>query len=196
MRAPSRLAVIILSLLRSGGKTGYDVHKWLERHGPFVGYATQPSQIYRELTRMEDAGWVRKETESRQGAPDANVFHAADAGREQLESWVDSPYQPAARPLDTDFQVRLMFSAHRGPAKALELVRTELAYRRANEVFQQGVDEMLTPEDADEATRAWLRELSRLQSDRGHYLVATLIAWLESAEVRLEALCAETEPAA
>ena len=124
----------------------------------------------------------------RDRGPDAKVFNITSEGTAKIEDWIDSTYVPSPRPLDADFQVRLMFSARRGPEKALELVRTELAYRREREVYRKGVDTDLVPRGADEKMRRWLRESNLLQSERGHYMVQTLIAWLESAEERLIAL--------
>lgn len=181
----ARLDVIILSLLSAGDRTGYDVYKWLERNGTFVGYTTQPSQIYRQLTRMERLGWASVTVEERDGGPDARVYNVTEQGITELDEWIDSPYHPAARPLDPDFQVRLLFSARRGPEKMLELVRTELAYRRTHEEYRKDVDIDLVPRGSTLEEREWWRESSLLQGERGHYMVQTLMAWLESAEARL-----------
>jgi DNA-binding PadR family transcriptional regulator len=184
----NRLDTIMLSLLVGGDRTGYDIIKWIERNGTYVGYTTKASQVYRQLSRMESAGWATARAEARDGVPDAKLYSITATGREMLDGWIDSPYEPSPRPLDADFQVRLMFSARRGPEKFLELVRTELDYRKKNEVFRRGDDPLLIPHNADARTREWMAEASRLQSDRGHYMVANLIAWLESAEAHLEAI--------
>lgn len=189
--ALARLEVIILSLLSAGNRTGYDIHKWLERNGTFVGYTTQPSQIYRQLSRLEELGWSASAREARDGGPDAKVYNITDLGLEQLEGWIDSPYVPSPRPLDADFQVRLMFSARRGPARMLELVQTELAYRREHEDYRKGVDMDLVPQGAGPELQRWLRTSHMIQSERGHYMAQTLIAWLESTEVRLMAILDE-----
>lgn len=186
--ALARLEVIILSLLSAGDCTGYDVHKWLERNGVFVGYSTQPSQIYRQLTRLEELGWSVSTVEARDRGPDAKVYNITDEGTAQLEAWIDSPYTPSPRPLDPDFQVRLTFSSRRGPRRMLELVRTELAYRREHEVYQKGLDLALVPRGASPDLLVWLKEARMIQSERGHYMTQTLIAWLESTEVRLLAM--------
>lgn len=189
--ALARLEVIILSLLSAGNRTGYDIHKWLERNGTFVGYTTQPSQIYRQLGRLEELGWSTSAHEARDGGPDAKVYNITDLGLEQLEGWIDSPYVPSPRPLDADFQVRLMFSARRGPGRMLELVQTELAYRREHEEYRKGVDVDLVPQGASTEAQKWLRTAHMIQSERGHYMAQTLIAWLESTEVRLMAILDE-----
>jgi DNA-binding PadR family transcriptional regulator len=187
----NRLDVILLTVLDSGGRTGYDIVKWLERRGPFLGYSTQTSQVYRQLSRLEELGLASAARELRDGGPVANVYRLTDAGRASLEDWIDSPYVPSPRPLDADLQLRLLVSARRGPSTSLELVRTELEYRRRTEEFVRGVDEMLVPESASPELRSWIPEAMRLQSERGHYMAASLIAWLEAAERRLADLVDE-----
>ncbi|WGD36801.1 PadR family transcriptional regulator [Lysinibacter sp. HNR] len=191
--ALAKLNIIILSLLSAGNRTGYDVHKWLERYGSLVGYTTQPSQIYRQLSQIEDTGWALSAVEKRDSGPDAKVFSITDEGIRVLEEWVDTPYTPSDHPLDTDFQIRLIFSARRGPAKTLELVRTELSYQREKEKYRKELDIDLVPADATPKLRDWLRESALLQNERGHYIDHTLIAWLESTEMRLSLLVDDTD---
>ncbi len=185
---PARLEVIMLSLLLADERTGYDVLKWIERNGAFAGYRTQASQIYRQFTRMQAEGWVESTVQTRDRGPDANVYRITPSGEVALEAWIDSPYEPSPRPLDPDFQVRLMFSARRGPAKALELVRIELEYRRRNEDYRKGVDLDLLPRGLSLEQQQWHADFTMLSSERGHYMAQTLIAWLESAEVRLRSM--------
>jgi DNA-binding PadR family transcriptional regulator len=192
----NRLEVVALSLLRARPRTGYDVAKWLEQSGPFVGYRAQASQVYRGMRRLEEQGFTSSAVEERDAAPDARVYSVTDAGLAALDAWIDSPYLPSTRPLDPDFQVRLRFSAVRGPAKLLELVRIELETRRGTErtaralepeVIDQRVADLLQ-DDAPAADRAWMLEATTLQEHRGHLMVASLISWLEIAELRLAAL--------
>lgn len=186
-----RLEVILLSLLSTSSRTGYDVRKWLDRHGVYVGYTAQTSQIYRQLGKLVDRGWAVPVFDPRGSGPDAKLYRITDEGRRKLQDWIDSPYEPSLRPLDPDFQVRLRFAGTHSPEKALELVRTELRFRREhgqNHLIPIGpAEEDLAP-DADEEGRYWQEELTRLQSERGLYMVSSLVAWLEATEVRLEAL--------
>ena len=189
--ALARLEVILLSLLSTGDRTGYDVRKWLDRHGTYVGYTAQTSQIYRQLGKLVEREWALWIPDPRDSGPDAKLYRITELGREQLREWIDSPYEPPTRPLDPDFQVRLKFAGIAGPEKALELVRTELAYRRERNRLITGGDDAAVPADADPETRHWSEEITRIQSERGHYMVASLIAWLEATEVRLEAYIAD-----
>jgi DNA-binding PadR family transcriptional regulator len=186
-----RLEVILLSLLSTSARTGYDVRKWLDRHGPYVGYSAQTSQIYRQLGKLVDREWAIPVPDPRESGPDAKLYEITDEGRRKLQEWIDSPYEPPIRPLDPDFQVRLRFAGTQSPEKALELVRTELRFRREhrqNHLFASALaEEDFAPEE-DEDERYWREELVRLQSERGLYMVNSLMAWLEATEVRLEAL--------
>ncbi|MGO4591605.1 helix-turn-helix transcriptional regulator [Paenarthrobacter sp. 2TAF44] len=186
-----RLEVILLSLLSTSARTGYDVRKWLDRHGPYVGYSAQTSQIYRQLGKLVDREWAIPVPDPRDSGPDAKLYEITDQGRRKLQEWIDSPYEPPVRPLDPDFQVRLRFAGTHSPEKALELVRTELHFRREhrqNHLIVMALAEEDFGPDEDEEERYWREELIRLQSERGLYMVNSLMAWLEATEVRLEAL--------
>ncbi len=184
-----RLEVILLGLLSTGDRTGYDVWKWLEAHGPWVGYSARTSQIYRQLAKFVEWGWATPILDPRDSGPDAKLYRITDEGRRRLGEWIDSPYVPSRRPLDPDFQVRLRFAGSTSPRKALELVRIELEYRkRGEENFDRTFDTVLVAEDASQAELAWQHEWYLIQQDRGHYMVSNLIAWLEATERRLSAL--------
>lgn len=186
-----RLEVILLSLISTSARTGYDVRKWLDRHGAYVGYSAQTSQIYRQLGKLVDREWAVPIPDPRDSGPDAKLYQITDEGRRKLQEWIDSPYEPPLRPLDPDFQVRLRFAGTQSPEKALELVRTELQFRREhrqNHLISMELADEDFPPDEDEEGRYWREELVRLQSERGLYMVNSLMAWLEATEVRLEAL--------
>jgi hypothetical protein len=96
------------------------------------------------------------------------------------------------RPLDPDFQVRLRFAGSRSPEKALELVRIELAFRKeAEAAMDRSFDEVLVSPDAEPAEQQWRRQWHLMQAERGHYMVANLIAWLEATERRLQSVIDE-----
>lgn len=191
-----RLEVILLSLLSTNARTGYDVRKWLDRQGVYVGYTAQTSQIYRQLGKLVDREWAVPIPDPRDSGPDAKLYQITEAGREKLQEWVDSPYEPPLRPLDPDFQVRFFFAGPHSPEKALELVRTELRFRREHRqnhlIIMDLAEEDLAADD-DEDQRDWREEIARLQSERGLYMVNSLMAWLEATERRLEALVERRE---
>lgn len=182
------LDVILLGLLWTGERTGYDVRKWIDHHGVFLGYRAQTSQIYRQLARLVELGWATTRTDPRDSGPDAKLYRLTEAGRARFADWVDSPYVPARRPLDPDFQIRLRFAGRSDPRTALALVRTELDVRRRQEESRTAFDGTTIGPDADADEVRWQHEWFGMQLERGHYMTRTLIAWLEATERRLEAL--------
>jgi hypothetical protein len=90
--------------------------------------------------------------------------------------------------MDPDFQVRMLFTQHLGPAAILDLVRTELRYRTAQHEHPVPYDASLVPEDAGPQETAWSQEIYLLLTQRGRSVVSSFIAWLESTEARLAVL--------
>lgn len=183
----SNLEIVTLSLLTTADRTGYDIRKWLDQYGYFVGYNAKTSQIYRQLGTIEERSWATSRPDPRSNGPDAKLYSITNAGRAALQAWIDSPYVPAPRPLDPDFQVRLLFGAPT-PEKALELVRSELAFRREQESVRVPSDDTLVRPDASAQERRWAEEWSQIRYERGHYMIRALLAWLEAAEMRLEVI--------
>ncbi len=187
-----RLDVVVLGLLADRPRTGYDIRKWLDRYGWTLGYTAQTSQIYRHLGRLMDRGWASVQHDPRVTGPDAKLYGITEPGRVAFEGWVDSPYEPAERPMDPDFQVRMHFSRHRGPEVLLDLVRTELTYRREQHARRLPRDASAVAMDASVSDRDWAEEVALLLNQRGRLLASNLIAWLESTEERLAFLCRDS----
>jgi DNA-binding PadR family transcriptional regulator len=182
------LDVILLGLLRARPRTGYDVRKWLDVYGRVLGYSAPSSQIYRQLVRLEDRGWAESVVDPRSTGPDAKLYNLSEAGREAFDAWATAPYVPLPRPLDPDFQLRFQFTQHLGPEALLAVVRTELRFRVDQHRDPLPFDPTLVPEDADDDEIAWSKEVYLLGTQRGRFLVSTLITWLEATEARLSVL--------
>jgi DNA-binding PadR family transcriptional regulator len=188
-----RLDVIVLGLLTARPRTGYDIRKWLDEHGKIMGYSAPTSQIYRQMARLVDRNWAYTVADPRSSGPDAKLYVLTDEGRAAFDEWATAPYEPAERPMDPDFQVRMLFTQHLGPAAILELVRTELRYRTAQHERRFAFDSFLLPVDAAPTERAWAQEVHLLLHQRGRLLAANHITWLESAEARLAVLVGSTQ---
>ncbi|WP_258725846.1 PadR family transcriptional regulator [Cellulomonas sp. NS3] len=191
----NRLDVIVLGLLRARPRTGYDVRKWLGTYGRTIGYTAVPSQIYRQLARLEERGWAESVTDPRSSGPDGRLYSITDAGRDTFHEWATSEYEPVPRPMDPEFQVRMFFTQHLGPEALLRLVRTELSYRRAQHQHPSPYDPTILAEDAGADETAWAEEVYLLASERGRLLASVLITWLELTEARLDRLAASARAA-
>ncbi|QPL05386.1 MULTISPECIES: PadR family transcriptional regulator [Actinomyces] len=179
----------LLGLLARRPASGYDLGKWLQGDGRFLGRKSSMSPIYRALADFEARGWVTvSRIESDQG-PAANVHRLTPEGREALVVWAKTPHTPTARPMDVDFMVKLNFAGQLGPEYALPIVQTELAFRRHQR--EQELSNPSPSHDIDpipEIDAAWLEEIYHLTEDRGWQNTSLLISWLETTERYLKRL--------
>ncbi|MGR6998374.1 PadR family transcriptional regulator [Yinghuangia aomiensis] len=125
-----RLRFSLLGLLAMGSQSGYELQKWLNGEGAFLGLDRHPSQVYRELNKMHGEGLIDFDVDPRQGSgPDAKVYRPTAEGLEQLRRWVQSPYESHVRVGDPQFGWRLVFAAPIDRRRALEIARQELDFR-------------------------------------------------------------------
>ena len=182
-----QLDYVILGVLSLGRYSGYDLRRWMEGPGRFIGYGVQLPQIYRTLAKMVERGWVVFEVDPREGRPDAKVYRLSEAGREALLEWARSPYEPASRPMDPDFTLRFIFAGQLDREIAIDVVRTELEYRLTH-VNKTGKPDF--PADYEpqipELDPAWAREIHLTAHEQGFASTAAYIAWLKLTLNRLE----------
>ncbi len=177
----------LLGLLARKPASGYDIGKWLRVDGRFLGRRPSMTPIYRALAKLSELGWVESIINPRDAAPDAKVHHLTPAGRQALVDWAKSPHVPAERPMAPDFSIQLNFAGQLGPTYALDVVQTELEFRRA-----QRTDELtpsLASHDADpipEIDRNWLKYIDARTHDRGWQSTSLYIGWLETTERELQ----------
>jgi PadR family transcriptional regulator AphA len=88
----------VLGLLAFWGPmSGYDIKRLFDHVlAPMWGAAH--SQIYHELRRMNELGWVDMEREEQEARPDRKVYAITDSGQEALAAWqVEQPDEPQMR---------------------------------------------------------------------------------------------------
>src|SRR5665647_331370 len=170
----------LLGVLARNPMSGYDLGKWLEADGYYLGRSASMSPIYRALADLANRGWVEPETVTRATAPDAKMYHLTPAGRAALVEWAKSPYIPAPRPMAPDFIVRLDFAGQIGPEIALGIVRTELEYRVAQRAAEAGPRIMRWADAIPEINRTWLEQVDFITHSRGWQSTSLYIGWLET----------------
>ena len=84
------LAHAILALLVHQPMSGYDLNKAFEESVGCFWKATH-QQIYRELGKLEDQGWITAETIAQEGRPDKKLYSMTGLGHENLTRWVAQP---------------------------------------------------------------------------------------------------------
>lgn len=184
----SKLEKLILGRLVTQPMSGYGLHKWLVKEGPFFGYSPQPSQIYRQLAKTLDKGWLELAVDTDTAGPDAKIYSLSESGLKAFREWAYSPHVPSERPLDADFQMRMLLTGVLGPELTLEILRVELEYRKQQELesksYENAADLTLSalPLDAQ-----WHHDLVQAVSERSFFLGRTNLSWLEITYNRLSA---------
>ncbi|MFG2713579.1 PadR family transcriptional regulator [Streptomyces goshikiensis] len=93
----------LLGLLSDRPSSGYDLMKLFDTTLANVWRATQ-SQVYGELTRMTDAGFIDVSAEGPRGRKE---YSLRPEGRTELQRWLTTPAQP--QPLRSEWMLRVFF---------------------------------------------------------------------------------------
>lgn len=84
------LSYALLALLLDCPSSGYDLNKAFELSvGCF--WRASHQQIYRELSKLEDLGWVEPELVAQDSKPDKKVYRLTELGRKELTAWTLQP---------------------------------------------------------------------------------------------------------
>ncbi|NER84440.1 MAG: PadR family transcriptional regulator [Leptolyngbya sp. SIO1D8] len=103
------LAHTILTVLCEQPSSGYDISKRFEETVSCYWKASQ-QQIYRELGKMEQQGWVSFELIPQEGKPDKKIYAITKSGRQELRRWYVEPTEPA--PIREDLLVKVLGGAY------------------------------------------------------------------------------------
>ena len=99
------LAHTILVVLMEEPNSGYGISKRFEENVGCFWQASQ-QQIYRELGKMTDQGWVSPTVIPQDGKPDKKVYAITATGRQEVLQWCTEPTAPT--PIREDLLVRVL----------------------------------------------------------------------------------------
>ncbi|MDE2400990.1 MAG: PadR family transcriptional regulator [Burkholderiales bacterium] len=106
------LSHALLTSLLEKSSSGYDLARRFDKSIGFFWHATH-QQIYRELARMEKAGWIASSAAPDGGKTRKRIYNVLGAGRQELERWAREA-APLADMRD-ELMVRLRADAVIGP---------------------------------------------------------------------------------
>lgn len=147
------LGYAILGLLSREDLSGYDLTQRMK--GP-VGYfwSARHSQIYPELARLEDGGYVTHSVVEQQERPDKKVYEITAEGLEALESWVTQRPQP--RPTRDELTLKTYSIWLADPEAATRLFREEESRHEEQLAHYEEIEAWME--------REWREELGRTDS--------------------------------
>lgn len=112
----------LLGLLHYGSMSGYELDKIFKDSLNFFWQANR-SQIYRELNKMEDEGWLTAKIVFQTEKPNKKLYTITDEGRKGFEKWLSADCIDDALFTRNILLLKLFFSGdreHKDNIKMLE----------------------------------------------------------------------------
>lgn len=109
------LAHAILASLVDRPCSGYDLAKQFDGSVGFFWTASH-QQIYRELSKLEEQGWIASQTIPQQARPDKKLYSVTALGDKQLKAWIAQPSEPM--PIKDDLLVKI-FAGYIAPPQII-----------------------------------------------------------------------------
>jgi len=106
------LSHALMTSLLEKSSSGYDLARRFDKSIGFFWHATH-QQIYRELARMEAAGWITSEAAPDGGKTRKRIYKVLPDGQAELGRWVKEP--TPAPDLRDELMVRMRADAVIGP---------------------------------------------------------------------------------
>lgn len=122
------LAHAVLTSLLEKPSSGYDLARRFDKSIGHFWHATH-QQIYRELGRMEAAGWIESDAAPDAGRTRKRLYRVLPVGRKELRRWAAEPSAPMD--LRDDLMVRLRADAAVGGPGLEDEVRRRIALHEA-----------------------------------------------------------------
>ncbi|WP_068830784.1 PadR family transcriptional regulator [Pseudomonas sp. BMS12] len=170
----------ILILLESEPGSGYDLFK---RFKEGLGYFwnAKHQQVYLELKKLNEAGWLEFEEHAQETRPDKKIYRLTPAGHTELLRWLGEPVQP--NKINDALLVKLFGGAH----TSLDNLRAEMDRHLA--VHRKTLDSLLSIERDYQTLSAERRQALRLPYltlRRGILGEQAWLAWAEEVAAELE----------
>ncbi len=179
------LSHALLTSLLEQPATGFELARRFDKSIGHFWQATH-QQIYRELARMEQAGWIQSEANEDGNRSRKRSYCVQDAGRTELLRWAAEPAE--LQPLRDELMVRLRAEAIAGPLGLEQEIKRRLL------LHQQKLAAYRAIEAQDFQAREASRPLSRkarvmhLILKAGMLYEQSWVTWSQEAIQELSAL--------
>jgi PadR family transcriptional regulator, regulatory protein AphA len=170
---------VILGMIALGRQTGYDIKQFVDQSTRHF-WAASYGQIYPELRRLEEQGFVTGQSEPTGGRA-RTVYQLTDAGRGALREWLEPEPDPTFEVRD-EGMLKLFFSDIGTPEQRIRNIR---AMRESHE---RTLAQLSAHEQAKSAD---MPEGPRLTLELGIGLHRGIVEWCEATERGLAADAAD-----
>jgi DNA-binding PadR family transcriptional regulator len=174
------LAHAVLTSLIEKPSSGYELARRFDKSIGYFWHATH-QQIYRELARMEEKGWIVSDTAPDAGATRKREYQVLPAGRSELVRWIAEPAAPTD--LRDEFTVKIRADAALNAVDLCGELRARIAQHTERLAHYRAI------EARDFALGSAMPRAKRLQHlilKKGILFEEGSIAWAQEALVVLE----------
>ena len=132
------LAHAVLTSLIEKSSSGYDLARRFDKSIGYFWHATH-QQIYRELARMEAAGWIESSSAPDAGKTRKREYRVLSAGRAELARWACEPSAPMD--LRDEFMVKLRADAALGEIDLRDELRRRIALHQEKLTHYRAIEQ-------------------------------------------------------
>ena len=146
----------LLGLLTLRKSSGYDLSKLFQESLSYFWVANQ-SQIYRELDKMEELGWVVSSKVEQDARPNKRVYAITKDGNAELLRYLKDDSADELAVVRNPLLMKLFFSSMVDREHALKLLENyREVCRKAMEEVRAQVEEIGEPEESAAKPAYWL----------------------------------------
>lgn len=150
------LAHAVLTSLLEKPSSGYDLARRFDKSIGYFWHATH-QQIYRELARMESAGWIESSIPADAGKTRKKEYRVLAAGRKELARWAEQSSPPMD--LRDEFMVKLRADAVLTEVDLRPELARHLALHQAKLVHYQTIEARDFPADRTLSRHAQIQHM-------------------------------------
>lgn len=128
----------VLTSLLEKSTSGYDLARRFDKSIGYFWHATH-QQIYRELARMEAAGWIESSSAPDAGKTRKREYRVLPAGRTELIRWANEPSPPMD--LRDEFMVKLRADAALSEVDLRPEIARQIAHHQEKLAHYKAIEE-------------------------------------------------------
>jgi DNA-binding PadR family transcriptional regulator len=170
----------LLGMLILEPYTGYELDKEFRESLKYIWQAKN-SQIYNELDKMEQRGWLTSERVMQDERPNKRIYSITESGKAELLDWLSMPEDDVKNALTQKnaFLLRLLLAGNANKDSALKLLcsfREVCLLRKTEQENLRTAIARDVPEYDSDITVYW-----NLVALHGEMMNQTRLAWVEKA---------------
>jgi len=160
--------------------TGYQLSKDFNESYKYIWYANS-SQIYNELCKMEQDGWLTSKRVIQDEKPNKRVYSITEKGRSELLSWLSTPATDVMSTITSKsaFLLRVLFAGYTSKESSLTLLHSFRDLYLSHKTTQSNIREAITQDELEydkEIAMYW-----KIVALHGEIMNEARLKWVEQA---------------